>query len=274
MVYAAATAAVAAATIRTYYLYTSWLNSVIDDSAAHTTLWSSIELTLGLLAASASTLQPLLASAGEHIRDRRNKTHNTKHFSASSVSTPRPYPSESYTSTSTVIHRPNAPHLLSLRYHDDESNLDFDIETPQRTRTHTLRTRGAHSRNVSDWSQFSGFTYYTTTAASVHEASPRRSRVVSVGEMEMRTRNIGVGSAGDRDGNGNIGIAVTTLSDRPVRDEEGGEEMAELKRLFADKSKDWGWGIERSGRTTVRTSVTTEGPRGSWYKHGYMGDGR
>jgi hypothetical protein len=86
-------------------------------------------------------------------------------------------------------------------------------------------------------------------------------------EMELRTRTIGVGRAGAD--NANIGIAVTTLHDKPVRDSEAGEEMAELARLFADNSKDWGTETSRS----VRTSVTTEGTRVSRQRGGYAGYG-
>lgn len=249
---------IAAASARTYFLHTVWQDDDTDDLTPLNMLWSSIELTLGAIAASLLTLQPFISSIRQCLCNRRT----SKQLSASTNSSPPRYPSHTYASTDTVIHRPDAPHLLTLRFHDDESNLDFDMETPNRTRTHTLRSRGTHSRNVSDWSQFSSFTYYTTTANSV-PTSPRRSRGVSVNEMEMRTRTIGVGRAGDdANANANIGIAVTTLHDKPVRDSEAGEEMAELARLFADESRDWGTDTSRS----VRTSVTTEGTRAS--RHG------
>ncbi|KAF1363880.1 hypothetical protein EJ07DRAFT_151963 [Lizonia empirigonia] len=250
-IYTFTAAAVAAAVVRTVLLHTVWQNKDLDSSSSITMLCSSIELTSGMVAASLFILQPMASSISQCLSSR-----GSKHLSATSTSPPHRYPSHPYASTDTVIHRPNAPHLLSIRFHDDESNLDFDIETPNtRTRTHTLRSRGTHSRNVSDWSQFSGFTYYTTTANSVHEASPRRSRVVSMNEMEVRTRTIGVGRPGVNDKN--IGVAVTTLHDDPVRESEAGEEMAELARLFADKSKDWGGESSRS----VRTSVASNGTR-------------
>jgi hypothetical protein len=80
-------------------------------------------------------------------------------------------------------------------------------------------------------------------------------------EMELRTRTIGVGRPGAE--HANIGVAVTTLHDKPVRDSGAGEEMAELAKLFADNSKDWGTDTSRS----VRTSVTTDGTCASRHKH-------
>ncbi|KAF2633258.1 hypothetical protein BU25DRAFT_416508 [Macroventuria anomochaeta] len=263
-VYVLTTVAVAAATARAYFLHTVWQNTNVDNAIASIMLCSSIELTVGMLAACLFALQPLVSSISQCLSDRRA----SKQLSTSTGPSSHRYPSQTYASTDTVIHRPDAPHLLTLRFHDDESNLDFDIETPNtRTRTQTLRSRGTHSRNVSDWSQFSGFTYNTTTANSIHEASPRRSRVVSMNEMELRTRTIGVGRAGAE--NANIGIAVTTLHDKPVRDPEAGEEMAELARFFAHNSKDWGTEVSRS----VRTSVTTEGTRASRHRPNYTGPG-
>lgn len=250
VIYIFTAAAVAAAVVRTFLLHTVWQNKDLDSSSAITMLCSSIELTLGMIAASLFTLQPIASSVSQYLSSR-----SSKHLSASSTSPPHQYPSHPYASTDTVIHRPTAPHLLSIRFHDAESNLDFDMSTPNtRTRTHTLRSRGTHSRNVSDWSQFSGFTSHTPAAHSVHEASPRRSRVVSISEMEGRTRTIGVGRAGANERN--IGVAVTTLHDKPVRESVAGEEMAQLARLFADKGLDWG-GEEGS----VSSSVVSSGTR-------------
>lgn len=71
-------------------------------------------------------------------------------------------------------------------------------------------------------------------------------------EIGVRTRPIGVGRSGG--GSASIGVAVTTLHDKPVRESEAGEEMAELARLFADDGKNWGTTMPRS----IRTSVTTD----------------
>lgn len=73
-------------------------------------------------------------------------------------------------------------------------------------------------------------------------------------EMEMRTRSIGVGRATDEaKADMNIGVAVTTLHNKPVRGSETGEEMAELAKLFADKRKEWGTDSSHSKRTSVMT---------------------
>ncbi|KAJ4340293.1 hypothetical protein N0V87_002585 [Didymella glomerata] len=116
-----------------------------------------------------------------------------------------------------------------------------------------MRSRGTHTRNVSDWSQFSGFTYYITPVNS-GPTSPRRSRVVSMNEMEMRTRTIGVGKAADET---SIGVAVTTLHNKSVRGSEAGEEMAELAKLFADKGKDWGTESSYIGYASMFSYLST-----------------
>lgn len=255
VVYTSIIAIVAAASARTYLLSDPWHNEGTDGIAPLTLICSSIELTLGTTAASLLTLPTFLSSANH----RQSLQRPSKTLSTSTDAPPPRYPSETYASTDTVIWRPSASYASNLRYHDDESNLDFDIETPNRTRTNTMRSRGTHTRNLSDWSQFSGFTYYTTPANS-GPTSPRRSRVVSMNEMEMRTRSIGVGKAADGlRADTDIGVAVTTLHEKPVRGAEAGEEMAELAKLFADKSKDWGTEMSRSRPTSVTTQGTRAG---------------
>ena len=254
VVYIFIIAIVAAASARTYFLHDPWQNEGTDGTTPLTLICSSIELTLGTTAVSLLTLPTFLSSTNHRLSIQRP----SKTLSTSTGASPPRYPSNTYASTDTVIRRPSASCPHSLRYYDDESNLDFDIETPNRTRTNTMRSRGTHTRNVSDWSQFSGFTYYITPVNS-GPTSPRRSRVVSMNEMEMRTRTIGVGKAADET---SIGVAVTTLHNKSVRGSEAGEEMAELAKLFADKGKDWGTESSRSRRT----SVTTQGTRVSRHK--------
>lgn len=82
-------------------------------------------------------------------------------------------------------------------------------------------------------------------------------------EMEVRTKTIGVGRAGVD--NANIGVAITTLHDKPIQESEAGEEMAELAKLFADNSKDWG--TETFGSTRASTMVGST--RASRQKHDY-----
>ncbi|KAL6702880.1 hypothetical protein ACN47E_000842 [Coniothyrium glycines] len=129
--------------------------------------WQLIELATALTAADLLTLSPLLAFL---LSSRSTASH--------SPSLP-PYVSPR-TSTQTIIHRPSL-----ARFHDTISNLDFDIESlaTTRTRTHTMRsrtTRGGHSRNVSDWSQFSGFTYYTSPSEAADGAD---ASFVELGEL-------------------------------------------------------------------------------------------
>lgn len=81
-------------------------------------------------------------------------------------------------------------------------------------------------------------------------------RSVSLGEMEGRTRAIvgGGGREEKRVGDEQIGVAVsTTMGERDVKSAYGygGEEMEELRRLFADGKVEWGVsgkGINRSGK--------------------------
>ncbi|KAF3034893.1 hypothetical protein E8E12_004294 [Didymella heteroderae] len=257
VVYIFIVAVVAAASARTYFLRGPWQSEGADGRTILALICSSIELTLGTTAASLLTLPTFLSSSNHRLSVHRPG----KTLSTSTKSSPPLHPSNTYASTDTVIRRPSASYPQAQRYHDDESNLDFDMETPNRTRTNTMRSRSTHTRNVSDGSQFSGFTYHTTPVNS-DWTSPHQSRVVSMNEMEMRTRTIGVGKAADE---ASIGVAVTTLHNKSVRSFEGGEEMAELAelaRLFAEKGKDWGAETSRSRRTTA----TTQGTRASRHK--------
>ncbi|KAF3053668.1 hypothetical protein E8E11_010788 [Didymella keratinophila] len=258
VVYTSIIAVIAAASARTYFLSDPWQNVKSDGIKPLTLICSSIELTLGTTAASLLTLPTFLSSSNHRLSIQRS----SKTLSTSTSASPPRYPSNTYASTDTVIRRPSASYAPTLRYHDDESNLDFDMETPNRTRTNTMRSRGTHTRNVSDWSQFSGFTYYTTPVNS-GPTSPRRSRVASMNEMETRTRTIAVGKAADET---NIGIAVTPLHNKSVRGSEAGEEMAELARLFADKGRDWGAETPREVSRSRRISVTTQETRVSRHK--------
>ncbi|KAJ4982725.1 hypothetical protein SVAN01_11774 [Stagonosporopsis vannaccii] len=287
-VYTSTTAALTFASLRTYLFHSIWQapNDTLSALTPSTTLCTSISLALALLSASLLTLPHFLSSL--RLRPRR-LTKQTPTSTASS------YPTNTFASTDTVIRHP-APSPLTLRFHDTESNLDFDMAptTSTTSRAQTMRSlhrneHPAHNRRVSDWSQFSGFTFYSSpphsTVASarqsarqsLHCAPPaasapaacRRSRHASVGEMEARTRglaaakggsdnaragsegmqgseaerHVGVGvgvgvSAGVGVG---VGMAVSTLSGMDGRDAKvPGEEMQELARLFADRTRSWG----------------------------------
>lgn len=75
---------------------------------------------------------------------------------------------------------------------------------------------------------------------------------MSVGEIEVRTRVIQGNKERNRDAEGGgIGVAVTTLcyhDDSEKRKDEGGEEMAVLRQLFADRYLEWGALEDGGGR--------------------------
>ena len=105
-------------------------------------------------------------------------------------------------SSQTVIYRPNTAYFPGgregvMRFHDDESNLTFDIKTPS-TRSpaksyKTGKSSTEDTRRVSDWSQFSGFTYYTnaTSEEEGEEKKDGRKRVVST-ELEEIVKSLGI----------------------------------------------------------------------------------
>lgn len=201
-------------------------------------LCTSIELSLSLLCLSLLTLPSHLFFSRRsiiHTHAPNNKAPSTSTTPTSSPS--HTYPSNTYTSTDTVIRHPQRVSYSQqasspLQFHDNESNLTFDMApTPSRSRAHTIRSSSppGHSRNVSDWSQFSGFT-----------DEREGGRAASLAEMEGRTRAII--RDGERQTDGAIGVAVSTMGKREERGghEYGGEEMEELRRLFADRGVEWG----------------------------------
>lgn len=168
----------------------------------------SIELTVTLIAASITSLEPLVKAVLEAFPNYRRPVTSAR---PSAPQTNQSSHTSRY-SSQTVIYRPNTAYFPSFtRFHDDVSNLDFDIETPvTRSRAHTLRSRGSHSRNVSDWSQFSGFTYYTNpTEPPELEPGRIRSAEGGVTELEEIIKGLGLGSNG-RSGL-DIGLALTAM---------------------------------------------------------------
>ena len=113
----------------------------------------------------------------------------------------------------TVIYRPNTAYFPAsynnrhdnnlTRFHDDESNLDFDIEAPSVRSTRKLtkpcppsRFSGSttytnETRRVSDWSQFSGFTYYSSGDSDTAKEKKGRARV-SAKELAEIAKSLGV----------------------------------------------------------------------------------
>jgi hypothetical protein len=209
MVFCFASTAIVAAAIQIYFIHHRSEDYEVHGYNYNVHLWSAIDLTAGLIATCLYTLGSLTTSP-------RQSTRNT-HRSVSQIMHPEPSEQPSYHpnfSSQTVIYRPNTAYVPVRRFHDNVSNLDFDIETPAtRTRTHTMRsiaTRNTQSRPASTWSQFSGFTYYTNPAESTIELSHHRSRRVSTTELENIVQSLGLGRS---DGNGpNIGLAITSLN--------------------------------------------------------------
>lgn len=290
-IYTTTTTAIVFASLRTYLFYSTWQTTTTTATSSHssspspsTTLCTSIALTLALLSASLLPLPKLLSSFQPRRLSKRT-------LASTSPSTPRTYPTNSFASTDTVIRHP-APSLLTLRFHDAESNLDFDMaSTAATSRAQTMRSHPSHpppppcplaqgsshddhhqSRRVSDWSQFSGFTFYTTPDPSARQSArhslllavppptPRvsASGLPSVGDTELRTRRLRAeGCAKTTAGRDStlewgVGVAVSTLGGRRVgSDSVQGEEMQELARVFADRERAWG------GEGTVQGTAGT-----------------
>lgn len=116
----------------------------------------------------------------------------------------------------TIIYRPNTAYFPAsynnrqdnnlTRFHDDESNLDFDIEAPSVRSTRKLTKPCPPSRfsgsttytnetcRVSDWSQFSGFKYYTNNSSGdIDTTKEKKSRArFSAKELAEIAKSLGV----------------------------------------------------------------------------------
>ncbi|RAR01430.1 hypothetical protein DDE82_006534 [Stemphylium lycopersici] len=116
----------------------------------------------------------------------------------------------------TIIYRPNTAYFPAsynnrqdnnlTRFHDDESNLDFDIEAPSVRSTRKLTKPCPPSRfsgsttytnetcRVSDWSQFSGFKYYTNNSSGdIDTTKEKKSRArFSAKELTEIAKSLGV----------------------------------------------------------------------------------
>ncbi|KAF1939195.1 hypothetical protein EJ02DRAFT_264000 [Clathrospora elynae] len=199
MVLCLGTTAFAAAIVRIRVNSSTWhgtSNNTINSISS--AIWAMIELATALIATN-------LATTHSNFRFLTNKRRPTiSHPSALTRPNRTSDPNTSYASrysNQTVIYRPNTAYFPSLaRFHDDESNLDFDIET---TSTETARSRAdtlastTHTRNVSDWSQFSGFTYYTNATEADEERRREKSRGrVSTLELEDIVKSLGLARGG------------------------------------------------------------------------------
>ncbi|KAG9195697.1 hypothetical protein G6011_00818 [Alternaria panax] len=193
--------ACAAAIIRTWMVVTSWTEvGYRNNFDLNFTTWGICEFLTATIAVNLSTLLPL----GRVIRSPDSAARvaprsvgisgpvagSTVHLLHGDVDEVVPSYSESYTHTRnhsynsrysghTVIYRPDTAYFPShfqhsnhstSRFHDDESNLDFDIEAPstQVSPPHKTTKLGPSSRfsvstvstrRVSDWSQLSEFSH-------------------------------------------------------------------------------------------------------------------
>jgi hypothetical protein len=166
-------------------------------------------------------------------------------------------------STQTVIYRPNTAYFPShiQRFHDDESNLDFDIET-QSSRTRTAPSQ--HTRNVSDWSQFSGFTYYTN-ATEERRVSGKRGRVSTL-ELEEIVKSLGLG----RGSAGGLGEELYISDDKNQRDNEEVDDISECDEEEKKSSEEKGGRaaeVTADGVTTTDFAASTQGDEDSVSVH-------
>jgi hypothetical protein len=272
--YALATAAIAAASLRTYLVHSTRLTHG-PSTTYLTTLASSIELSTGLTAA---LLPSVLSSLFPSTSSFSQITNYVPHFTtkpppstagtatlSKNASAPRYHSFRSnssrytYGSTSTVLRHSTATNkntnrgsgAVAGRYHDNESNVEFELLTPTRARSRVgaggsyPQSLRSHPRSAGSYPQ-SLRSYPQSLRSypqSLHEvplpqldrqlhhqsqrqsrtasvwnekeglfvASPRRSAAVSVENLESRTRAI----CGDGVRESKIGIALTTLCAAP-----------------------------------------------------------
>ncbi|KAI4946439.1 hypothetical protein J4E91_007127 [Alternaria rosae] len=223
----------AAAIIRTRTVYTSWAHVGHRNNFDLTfTTWGMVEFLAAMMAVNLSTLVPL----GRAIRDPLDTPRNaprvaaisgpiagsTVHLIHGDVDDLVPSYSESYEpdmddsynsrySGQTVIYRPDTAYFPShghnnnslARFHDDESNLDFDIEAPStRSSPRRVTKPGPSSRfsvstvstrRVSDWSQLSGFTYSPPKDSDADFEKAMSGRVrISAAELEEIVKSLGL----------------------------------------------------------------------------------
>lgn len=163
--------------------------------------WGAVELMTAIIAVNLGTLVPLggmsktskaTVQASRSIPKISSPVAGTavhvSHGDVDSIFSPgggRSSKSKSHDrdSTQTITYRPNTAYFPAgynnsgvTRFYDDESNLDFDIEAPSTRSPRKLKkpcptsrfsgstTYTIDTRRTSDWSQFSGFTYYSQSS--------------------------------------------------------------------------------------------------------------
>jgi hypothetical protein len=220
-VFGFASVTIVAATIRTYLLYRDVKNEDLSGYNVPAVLWAAVELSTAITSTCLYTL-------GIWIKPNHHSTGDIPRIQHH-ISLPQPITQPTYhpnSSSQTVIYRPNTVYTPVTRFHDNVSNLDFDIETPAtRTRTHTMRsrtTRNTQSRPGSTWSQFSGFTYYTNPAESTIELGHHTSESAT-NELGDLIQSLGLGP--------NIALALRPLDGVASRElDDGGDPVDDKAR--------------------------------------------
>jgi hypothetical protein len=152
-------------------------------------------------------------------------------------------------SSQTVIYRPNTAYFPGqdmYTFHDDESNLTFDIKTPStrspaKSRKSGVSTETEDNRRVSDWSQFSGFTYYTnaTSDGAEEEGGEKlekgRARVSTL-ELEEITKSLGI--AREKWENEKEGEAVEVRDGEEKEEEEETDDDSQGGESSGDDDRD------------------------------------
>ncbi|EMD87339.1 hypothetical protein COCC4DRAFT_134658 [Bipolaris maydis ATCC 48331] len=217
--------------------------------------WGTVELTTAMIAVNLGTLIPLggaiktpttepptrrsppkisgpVAGSAIHVSHGDVDSIFNAEPSASSESKQR----NSRYSGKTIMYRPNTAYFPAsythpglTRFHDDESNLDFDIETPSTRSTRKLRkpfppsrfsgstTYTVDTRRASDWSQLSGFTYYSHASSPEFSNSQESTNRMSVGPKELDEFNMCSGrdsGSGSSAGDENQEIRVVSDEER------------------------------------------------------------
>lgn len=138
-------------------------------------------------------------------------------------------------STQTITYRPNTAYFPSgynntgvTRFHDDESNLDFDIEAPSTRSPRKLKkpcptsrfsgstTYTIDTRRTSNWSQFSGFTYYSQSSPELG-STQENTDLTRVGATELAE----IVEHPGREREGNVETTTQQTEIRVFSEEEG-----------------------------------------------------
>jgi len=218
-----------AAIIQTNLVFTSWAKVGYRDNFNLSYItWGLAEVLTAIIAVNLPALLPLSKAVGKSPASTTgprlgpisspvagSAVHVT-HGDVDSVVSSYPR-SHNYTySGQTIVYRPNTAYYPTnkkemsnddsngsiTRFYDDESNLEFDIETPSTRSTRKLtkpcppsRFSGSTTctRRVSDWSQLSGYTYFTDSGSDSDNAREKSGKAkVSVQEVDTVMKSLGL----------------------------------------------------------------------------------